>query len=71
MLVETMNEGQNKYRKTIKEKQRVTLYHNGKVEHLFKLTFFDGSTAVYDTNFNYVMGSYKANKYEWRKKETI
>jgi len=43
--------------KPFKKSQRVTLIENNKYVHLFKITFLDNSTAVFDNNFNYVMGS--------------
>tara|TARA_R110000751_G_scaffold162307_3_gene268794 strand:- start:855 stop:1121 length:267 start_codon:yes stop_codon:yes gene_type:complete len=41
--------------KPFKKSHRVTLIENNKYAHLFKITFLDNSTAVFDNNFNYVM----------------
>jgi len=43
--------------KPFKKSQRVTLIKNNKYVHLFKITFLDNSTAVFDNNFNIVMSS--------------
>ena len=40
-----------------KSSKRVDLIENGKVTHYFKIVFIDGSSAVFDNNFNLVMKS--------------
>ena len=40
-----------------KSTKRVDLIENGKVTHYFKIEFIDGSSAVFDNNFNLVMKS--------------
>ena len=40
-----------------KSTKRVDLIENGKVTHYFKIEFIDGSSAVFDNNFNLVMSS--------------
>ena len=40
-----------------KSSKRVDLIENGKVTHYFKIVFLDGSSAVFDNNFNEVMKS--------------
>jgi hypothetical protein len=40
-----------------KSTKRVDLIENGKVTHYFKIVFLDGSSAVFDNNFNLVMKS--------------
>jgi len=52
--------------KPFKKSQRVTLIENNKYVHLFKITFLDNSTAVFDNNFNYVMGSKIVEKKIWQ-----
>ena len=41
----------------IKKIQRFDLIENGKVEHLFKITHLDNSTAVYNNSGEIVMKS--------------
>jgi len=43
--------------KPFKSTKRVDLIENGKVTHYFKIEFIDGSSAVFDNNFNLVMKS--------------
>tara|TARA_R100001440_G_scaffold19426_1_gene32759 strand:- start:507 stop:746 length:240 start_codon:yes stop_codon:yes gene_type:complete len=43
--------------KPFKEIKKVDLIENGKVTHYFKIVFLDGSSAVFDNNFNLVMKS--------------
>ena len=43
--------------KPFKSSKRVDLIENGKVTHYFKIVFLDGSSAVFDNNFNLVMKS--------------
>ena len=46
-----------------KKIQKVLLIEKNKFVYLFKITFLDNSTAVFDNEFNYVMGSkIKENK---------
>ena len=40
-----------------KKIQKVLLIEKNKFVYLFKITFLDNSTAVFDNEFNYVMGS--------------
>ena len=40
-----------------KKIQKVLLIEKNKFVYLFKITFLDNSTAVFDNKFNYVMGS--------------
>ena len=62
MLTETMKEGKNKYKIIFTKSQKVTLVEKGVLKHYIKLTFLDGSTAVYDNEFNVVMSSYMEEK---------
>ncbi len=59
MFTETIKEGKNKYRLVFKKSKTYTLIENGEFKHYIKLTFLDGSTAVYDNQFNLIMSSYK------------
>ena len=58
MFTETMKEGKNKYKIIFTKSQKVTLVEKGVLKYYIKLTFLDGSTAVYDNEFNVVMSSY-------------
>ena len=40
-----------------KKIQKILLIEKNKFVYLFKITFLDNSTAVFDNEFNYVMGS--------------
>lgn len=43
--------------KPFKKSQKIIVIEKNKYVYLFKITFLDNSTAVFDNNFNYVMGS--------------
>ena len=55
--------GSKMINKPFKKIQKILLIEKNKFVYLFKITFLDNSTAVFDNEFNYVMGSkIKENK---------
>lgn len=49
--------GSKMINKPFKKIQKILLIEKNKFVYLFKITFLDNSTAVFDNEFNYVMGS--------------
>ena len=53
----TMGFIMGKLNRLFKKIQKVDVIENNKIEHLFKITHLDNSTAIYDNSGNQVMKS--------------